>query len=120
MANNHTKGPWYRVKLSAYDWENFEIKARNGENNVWIAHVHHPEWIDEAPVDADEVEANALLISKAPDMLDILKACLPWLAKGIEQGINEGSILPNSLPRAYDDALDVIKEIEKHGEKDAI
>lgn len=65
-THTHTPGPWYPVKLGASPDHSWAIDGELHE----VARL--PEWTDNQA----EAEANARLISAAPELLDACKAAL--------------------------------------------
>lgn len=63
MTGKHTKGPWLREGAFVY--------ALNCGINRFSAYVQN----DNHDATAEEIEANARLISKAPELVECLQKC---------------------------------------------
>lgn len=70
--SQHTAGPWH------YDPKNLSIFAKHNDLEVTIAELSRYE------TDKDEIEANANLISAAPDLWLAALAALSLLSGSIE------------------------------------
>ena len=69
----HTKGPW---KFEVRDYQAMVTAIRDGQAMVVAGELYDDEldWVGE-----EEIEANARLIAKAPEMLDAITAYLDAL-----------------------------------------
>jgi hypothetical protein len=102
---NHTKGKWYLENTPDYiipKCSTIEIYSSDNMNG-WICKVQNNGVIGE-----EEGKANALLISKAPEMLEILNhlhgridfSCDAW-------GSNEGIELSNKIGQLIKSATEI-------------
>jgi len=66
----HTPGPWYVCPECAYGWD---IHSVNG--NIWVGDAKNSHDQQDGFPTTSEGEANAQLISAAPDMQEALNAC---------------------------------------------
>lgn len=92
-----TKGQWFKSNSPFFDEEHntysggFDIKSQDGETKIVEVHAYGF-W----NLTLDESEANAILISKAPEMLEILselendnESIPKWLWQRIQKVLEE-------------------------------
>lgn len=77
----HTKGPWQVKFWKAANYVTLHIQACN-EKAEWIARIENRE----------ESEANAALISAAPEMLEALKLALSLFPNEMRGSLVEAAI----------------------------
>ena len=105
--SKHTPGPWEASNIGVYgDFDGNSIVILGGDIPIRVAVVHINEWaVDE------EGAANARLIAKAPEMLEVLRWLL-HLAHGVSKGGEDCPVTDQELRQAWDKAKELIKEIE--------
>ena len=79
MEFKGTKEKWVNVIIDIADFKQVVVGVDKGKA---ICHL----WFEYSEGITDEIKANALLISKAPEMLEMLKQCVETLEFGGQIG----------------------------------
>lgn len=101
----HTPGPWgYTSRKGSWDW----VVYCNADPNIEICQPFHD------GTDLNQIgEANARLISAAPDMLKALEACLSALSTMTDPGAIKTSSVQNAWAQAVEASVRARAAISK-------
>ena len=109
-SSKHTPGPWHAERDMSHS-----IIGRQPWSQVW-AGPHQVCRLMAPPHARNELQmyqANALLISKAPDMYELLKAIQSWWKEGVAPIHLDSRIIGNaSIADEIDNLLHVIERVD--------
>ncbi len=94
----HTPGPWIA-----------EINS-NGDYEIRLGSVREI-YVQDSGEDDDDVKADALLISAAPEMYEALRWLL-HLCSGISKGGDDCPVTQEEWNNAWDEAIKTVKKAE--------
>lgn len=89
----HTPGPWVTLPEEV-DKPYIRIRGTRPGGRYKVANVITPVYEGVHEREADETRANARLIAAAPELLEALRAVLPYLTDGEDAGDEATQLAP--------------------------
>jgi hypothetical protein len=104
-----TPGPW------TYDQPALSFRIKAGDLEIADAIAKVANGVSKRYVFEPEAEANARLISKAPEMAELLRRAAPWLGKMIADGAHLNCVMPRDCEVTLEQIERLLAEIEGGG-----